>query len=681
MLDRPLLKVTSAQTSPDTASTPRGADERNTQKAELQPSGGLRRELFYERYGILENPFGVTPDPRYLYESRTHAEARSSLIVGLEYGIGFQTLIAPPGMGKTTILFDVLERFHDVARTAFLFQIHGNSHDFLRHLISDLGGETHDSDLPGMQDTINQLLIADRRRTIVIIDEAQNLDTSVLETVRLLSNFETSTEKLLQIILAGQPQLAARLATPEAAQLHQRISIRTTLIPFDLEDTKNYIAHRLRVAGYQGPPMFTPAGVKLIWERSGGVPREINTLCFNALLLATAVKQKQVDSDILHEVVADLELNLNPNPNPNPNLNPSRFKANQPSTGTWEMQTAPGPEQGKRETEPRPSNLVEISKVVVPSANGQTEAAPVGSTASDGVGLEPIAAEVVQTGAGEKSKPASAQEAPAAVEHTVVDAAQLEPAAASGDCKTSAVASEKKAVNLSSCETEAAGTSAKTPDALSEAPEISNANNPATDPGQPRLTRKRISALTILAIVGSLAVIIGSLGKEKPEQPSVARTAALRTTSTAGIAREIQQPTDPGTAADNAPAPAHNADEVPSAADAATSGFGNAKSSVLAAGINSHAGPGTNMVLAQLIHTVKPIYPPAAREAQIQGSVVLQVLVGTDGGVRSARFLSGSPVLAPAALDAVQGWRYRPSYLNGQAVESEMLVTVKFSIR
>src|SRR5207248_9045114 len=142
---------------------------------------------------------------------RTHAEAISSLIIGIECGVGFQVLIAPPGMGKTTILFSILERFDKVARTALLFQIHGDSRHFLRYLISELGGEAHDSDLVRMQETINQLLIRERRagrQTIIIIDEAQSLNTPVLETIRLLSNFETPNEKLLQIILAAQPQFA-----------------------------------------------------------------------------------------------------------------------------------------------------------------------------------------------------------------------------------------------------------------------------------------------------------------------------------------------------------------------------------------------------------------------------------------------------------------------------------------
>lgn len=187
----------------------------------------FRRDMVFEWYGLLENPFGVTPDSRYLYLSSTHAEARSSLIVGVEFGLGFQALIAPPGTGKTTILFDVLERFNNVARTAFLFQIHGDSHDLLRSLILELEGESHDPDLMQMQDAINQLLIREHRagrRTIIIIDEAQNLDASVLETIRLLSNFETPNEKLAQVILAGQPRLAQKLANPKLTQLRQRIS-------------------------------------------------------------------------------------------------------------------------------------------------------------------------------------------------------------------------------------------------------------------------------------------------------------------------------------------------------------------------------------------------------------------------------------------------------------------------
>ena len=295
----------------DNGQPPCQTEDRRAHRSELRPIGGLRPKLLHERYGIRENPFGVTPNPLYLYQSKTHAEARSSLIIGVECGVGFQALIAPPGMGKTTILFNIRERFDKVARIAFLFQVHGDSRDFLRYLVAELGEEAHDLNPVGMQEAINRLLIREYRagrQTIIIIDEAQNLTTSVLETVRQLSNFETPSEKLVQIILAGQPQLAQRLANPEMTQLQQRIPMLTTLLPFGLNDTRSYIEHRLKVAGYQGPQLFTSGAVRLIWKRSGGIPREINTLCFNALLLAKAAGQ-QIDSRILREVLADLDLN------------------------------------------------------------------------------------------------------------------------------------------------------------------------------------------------------------------------------------------------------------------------------------------------------------------------------------------------------------------------------------
>jgi len=173
-----------AQQIPDNTPPPRRGDEGNPPNTKQQPVGRLRPEWLYGRYGMRESPFGMTPNPRYLYESRTHAEARSSLIVGIECGAGFQALIAPPGMGKTTILLSVLELFKDVARTAFLFQIQGDSRDFLRYLLLDLGCDAHDSDRVRMQDALNQLLIREHRagrHTIIVIDEAQSLHVSVLE--------------------------------------------------------------------------------------------------------------------------------------------------------------------------------------------------------------------------------------------------------------------------------------------------------------------------------------------------------------------------------------------------------------------------------------------------------------------------------------------------------------------
>ena len=160
-----------------------------------------------------------------------------------------------------------------------------------------------------LSEQINQLLgraAAERKRVIVVVDEAQNLDFAVLETLRQLSNFETTRVKLMQIILAGQPQLVKILAAPEQEQLRQRVSSIGRLSPLRLNETQNYINHRLRTAGYMGPELFTMGAVRNIWENAKGVPRNINTLCFNAMLLGFAGSKKSIDETILAEAVRDL---------------------------------------------------------------------------------------------------------------------------------------------------------------------------------------------------------------------------------------------------------------------------------------------------------------------------------------------------------------------------------------
>lgn len=284
------------------------ADQRDSEP-NLTPPTTLESSLC-ERYGMRENPFGSTPDPRYLYQTVTHREALSSLHIGLECDVGFQALVAAPGMGKTTLLFHLLSRFKAVARTAFLFQIQADSREFLHNLLHEMGGDSNGSNLVSMQQEINQLLVCQARagkRTILVIDEAQSLETPVLETIRMLSNFELPNKKLLQIILAGQPQLAETLRRPELAQLYQRIWILTRITPLGVDDIKPYVAYRLRVAGYGGPELFSEQALRFVWRYSGGIPRNVNRLCFNALLAAGALKCNKIDADLLQEVAADFD--------------------------------------------------------------------------------------------------------------------------------------------------------------------------------------------------------------------------------------------------------------------------------------------------------------------------------------------------------------------------------------
>jgi general secretion pathway protein A len=267
--------------------------------------------MFLEFYGLREQPFGVTPDPRFLYLSPAHREALASLHYGIESGRGFLALIAKPGMGKTTLLFQLLEKFRDNARTALLCQTQCSSRQFMRFLLAELGSEGDEQDFVRMHDELNKILLQEARagrRVIIVIDEAQNLQSSVLETIRLLSNFETPKAKLLQIILAGQPELADKLASRTLLQLRQRISLLKGLPPLSMAESNKYIQHRLGVAGYVGAPLFAPAAMHAIAQFAEGIPRNINNFCFYALSLGCALGQREISISVVEEVISDLDI-------------------------------------------------------------------------------------------------------------------------------------------------------------------------------------------------------------------------------------------------------------------------------------------------------------------------------------------------------------------------------------
>lgn len=268
--------------------------------------------MILNHFNLHAQPFGVTPDPGYLYYTPTHREALAGLLYGIESGLGFIALTAEPGMGKTTILIEALSRLGETARTVFLFQLIQTPTELFRALLIDLGEEDPQGTLIDLEMRLNEILVKQKesgQRLVVVLDEAQNLDHSVLEAVRMLSNFETARHKLLQVILCGQQQLADRLAEPELLQLRQRISIFATLKPLTQLETASYIEHRLKVAGYESSnPLFTQRAISLIARYSGGIPRNINNLCFNALSIGYALGKNAIDAEAVREVIGDLGL-------------------------------------------------------------------------------------------------------------------------------------------------------------------------------------------------------------------------------------------------------------------------------------------------------------------------------------------------------------------------------------
>jgi general secretion pathway protein A len=266
--------------------------------------------MFLDFHGLLEQPFGVTPDPTYLYPTRTHREALESLSSGIKADRGFLALVAEPGMGKTTLLYQLLRELRESARTVYLFNTQCDSRELLRYVLHELGIDTQGMGLVAMHTKLNAMLFDEMlagKRFVLVVDEAQNLSESVLETVRLLSNFETPHAKLLQIVLAGQPGLAAKLAKPDLSQLRQRIAVLTHLEPLTLEETACYVEHRLKVAGYWGEPLFAPNAVELIATQTKGIPRNINNICYDSLSVAYTRGQKTVTSEIVQEALTRLD--------------------------------------------------------------------------------------------------------------------------------------------------------------------------------------------------------------------------------------------------------------------------------------------------------------------------------------------------------------------------------------
>lgn len=261
-------------------------------------------------FGMREDPFGATPDPRLLYASRTHREALASLRYSFLAHRGFVALIAEPGMGKTTLLFKFMEQVQASSHTAFLFNTRLEPEQLISSLLREIGISPGPS-IVEMQEQLYSTVTANAREgrpLIVLLDEAQCLPEATLEAVRLLTNFETTRTKLIQVVLAGQPQLSEILSRPSLLQLRQRIGTICTLQHLSHAETCEYIHHRLQVVGYEGPPIFGDAALGRIAAESKGIPRVINTLCFQTLSLCCALQRRSVDAAMVGEALRDLEL-------------------------------------------------------------------------------------------------------------------------------------------------------------------------------------------------------------------------------------------------------------------------------------------------------------------------------------------------------------------------------------
>src|SRR6202046_3556808 len=258
--------------------------------------------MYLSFFGLNEKPFAITPDPRYLFLSARHAEALAHLLYGINEAGGFVQLTGEVGTGKTTIVRSLLAQTPKNAEIALILNPRMTAPEFLLTICEEIGIGVPDSSMESLKDLVDilshYLLRAHGTgsRIVLVVDEAQNLAPDVLEQVRLLTHIETNTQKLLQIILIGQPELRELLDRNELRQLAQRITGRYHLCPLTHEETVAYVRHRLRVAGATSD-IFTPAALREVHRRSGGVPRLINVLCDRALLGAYTQDRHLVGPD------------------------------------------------------------------------------------------------------------------------------------------------------------------------------------------------------------------------------------------------------------------------------------------------------------------------------------------------------------------------------------------------
>jgi general secretion pathway protein A len=732
-----------------------------------------------EFYGLRENAFGVTPDPRFLYPSVQHREALASLIFGIENKVGFAALIAEPGAGKTTLLFDLLLRYRDRASTAFVFNTQCSGPELLRHIAMELQIPGSESELDPIR--LHQLFtsfVADRLRTkpvVIIIDEAQNLGSSALEALRLLSNFEAADRKLLHIILSGQPQLGETLRSRNHTQLLQRITTVSRLERLSPTQVEECIDYRLRVAGYLGPALFSEEALGKIKVASGGLPREINRICINAMQLGFALRQRQIGAEVIEEVLSDLNLSWGswPEGSKEPGTEsqsgggepkdsstskaastsalpkdpatpeaPSEFSAREPKTSglaavarevsTSELpknRSTPGvPSEFSTPAEPKtsspPAVAREISSSALPKNLGTpavhsefSAPAETKSSSTSAVAREISTSELPKN----LSTSAAPSEFSAPTEpetsSTSVVTRDSSTSALPKDLCTSAVlrafrVSAAPKVPRASGKSEASNTyeEPKVSRVIIDEPWVTNtpieacflpgsafrseqqspiepAPKPKKPSTEPRIREhhgfqfgKRAAIVTsigILTIALLLLGVAGSLGRQQsvaasnPSRP--VQTSRQPQAEKSGSGKSETPPEiEPG-----APGSVINVGPLSRKREAAL--VANLGAMSRPGGTSSSRSSERSVARATVLEKfIRPVYPSEAKKLHVAGDVYLKLDIAADGSVQAIQVLSGNPLLAQAAKEAIKQWRYKPVLQSGFPVAVKERIVVTF---
>ncbi len=678
--------------------------------------------MFLQFYRLREQPFGANPDPEYLYLSGTHRRALDSLIYGVESGIGFSALIAPPGMGKTTLLVTLLHHFEDSARTAFLFETQGSSQELLQALIEDFeidkknepGGE---HELPLAR--IHRFLLENAQagqRVLLVVDEAQNLQIPVFETLRLLSNYETPKAKLLQIVLAGQPQLTRKLARPELEQLRQRVAVSCKLDAFTSAETVGYVAHRLRCADYRGGPLFTPEALAMLATSGRGIPREINRLCFNALSVGFTMRKRVIDAGVMGQAVSQLEGLLgevegvpeNSGSLP-PGLTPqdlgllfARAMAAPAEAMLQGPSEVAGNEAGPQPLAAAPTTstgwMEELNLLAQadyqPSPERRGAVALIRRYGLIAVAAAVVCAGLVWSGGISSSVSAMRERAIKKAEDDRALAVRNAQLRLNSSSAPSSSTDQRKAIDGTGSPADQLDAPAAEPllppqetDGEAETPVKALDENNARSNRARTLSgseRSRQTQASILRRNEPPARSTLTAGRREAAAPSPAPSnSQLVPAGQSGLATAPSTPAMTPLAAAPAAPPLAAVNGVPGASNQLASAqpdtHGSTNHAESARGPSEQSAP--TIVPSKLLRRVNPVYPEVARKQGISGGVVLSAHINVRGTVEEVHAISGDPVLAQAAIDAVRQWVFSPSLRNGEPQPSDETIVVGFSLR
>ena len=265
--------------------------------------------MYLEFLGLREKPFAITADPGFLYLSKKHREALSHMVYGINERKGFIEITGEIGTGKTTLCKALLRHLEPTTKTALMLHSNLSELQLLQAVVQDFGMNPMRGGRLALFNQLNSFLLEQAglgNNIVVVIDEAQNLSLRLLEQIRMLSNLETDKDKLIQIVLVGQPQLREKLALPALEQLRQRIGVRYHITPLDRDEVRTYIEHRLQIAGSDGTVTWSPDGIEEVFQTSRGIPRLINLICDRALLACYVLQVKQVDAEIVRRSYQEL---------------------------------------------------------------------------------------------------------------------------------------------------------------------------------------------------------------------------------------------------------------------------------------------------------------------------------------------------------------------------------------